>query len=321
MALERIIATPPRGIGQKTIQQFTEWSLRLEGGQEAVFQELVKGNRSTSMSARAAASLQAFAELLDKWTKMRDDDGVGLVELYDTILADIEYETYLESRRQDRESDRMENIMELRRVVSNYEGYSLNAMLEAISLVSDLDNVDEDVNAPVLLTLHSAKGLEYPVVFLVGLEEGLLPHERSIQDDFQAAEERRLFYVGITRAKERLYITHAMTRRNYGYSDYTEPSRFLYDLPEDITQRHSPIQAQREAQRTYQQMRWVAAEESAPGYQPPQPDFKQGMVVSHPTFGRGIVISSKVHSDVEEVQVKFDSGALKRIDGSFLQKS
>ncbi|MBZ0307004.1 MAG: ATP-binding domain-containing protein, partial [Anaerolineae bacterium] len=317
LALERIISVPPRGIGQKTYQAFVTWARTLPDGQEEAFRELVNGR--TPFSGKAGSALREFAELMVKWIALRDSDEHRLGDLFDAILADTDYENYLGDKRKEEDAARIENVYELRRVITDYEGMSLGAMLESLALVSDLDQVDDSEEAPVLLTLHSAKGLEFPVVFLVGLEEKLLPHERSLLEAHQLAEERRLFYVGITRAKERLYITHALTRRSYFAADYTEPSRFLDDLPADITVRHSPMQATRDSQRAYREMRWATALESLRDYQPPEPRFYQGAVVSHPTFGRGIVISSKVRSDIEEVQVKFDTAGLKRLDGEFLK--
>ncbi len=319
LALERIISVPPRGIGQKTYQAFVNWARTLPEGQEEAFRELAQGSRSMPFSGKAASALRDFAELIIKWIALRDSDEHGLGDLFDTILTDTDYENYLGDKRKEEDAARIENVYELRRVITEYEGMSLGAMLESLALVSDLDQVDDNEEAPVLLTLHSAKGLEFPVVFLVGLEEKLLPHERSLLETHQLAEERRLFYVGITRAKERLYITHALTRRSYFSADYTEPSRFLDDLPADITVRHSPMQATRDSQRAYREMRWATALESMRDYQPPEPKFYQGAVVSHPTFGRGVVISSKVRSDIEEVQVKFDTAGLKRLDGDFLK--
>lgn len=319
ISLERIINVPPRGIGQKTYQAFAQWVRQLDGGQEEAFHELVKGTHTPFFSGKAAASLRGFAEMVIHWVSVRDSDEHGLADLFDTILKDSNYESHLGDKRREEDAARIENIYELRRVVSEYEGMSLGTMLESLALVSDLDQVDDEQDAPVLLTLHSAKGLEFPVVFLVGLEERLLPHERSLLEAYQLAEERRLFYVGITRAKERLYITHAVTRRGYFSAEYTEPSRFLDDLPADITVRHSPMQASRDAQRAYREMRWATTLESMRDYQPPDPKFYQGAIVSHSIFGRGVVISSKVLSDIEEVQVKFETVGLKRLDGEFLK--
>ena len=134
--------------------------------------------------------------------------------------------------------DRWDNVQELRKAIRKYAGappdVALVQFLEEVSLVADIDSMKEEVDAPILMTLHTAKGLEYPVVFVIGLEEGLFPHSRSFEDPAQMEEERRLFYVGITRAKERLYLINAFRRAHYGSSEPGEPSRFLADIPREM---------------------------------------------------------------------------------------
>lgn len=319
LALERIINVPARGIGDKTFITFMNWANQLEGGIEAAFYELYNGNKPPTLAGKAGASLQHFADLLIKWIQMRDSQETSLVDLFDAILEQSGYKADLGNKRQEEAAARLENLNELRLVVAEYAASSLNDMLVSLSLVSDIDQIKETEDAPVLLTLHSAKGLEFPVVFLVGLENGLLPHQRSQESHQQLSEERRLFYVGITRAKERLYITHAITRRSHYGAEYADPSPFLDDLPIDITVRHSPMKTTRDSQRAYREMRWATTMESLADYKAPEPRFKQGVMVYHPSFGRGVVISSKVRSDIEEVQVKFESAGLKRLDGEFLK--
>lgn len=149
------------------------------------------------------------------------------------MLKETGYLNYLDDGTEEGLS-RAENVLELRTVAASYEGLDLTTFLEEVSLVSDVDTRDDETQAPSLLTLHAAKGLEFPVVFIVGLEEGVLPHIRAMEDPSQMQEERRLMYVGITRAKDRLYLLYAFRRSLFGDSSANMPSRFLYDIPENV---------------------------------------------------------------------------------------
>jgi len=162
------------------------------------------------------------------------------------------------------------------------------------------------VNAPTLLTLHMAKGLEFPVVFIVGLEEGLLPHSRSFDDPEEMEEERRLCYVGITRAKERLYLVYAFRRTMRGMSEVSVPSRFLRDIPPQLV-----VGWHLEERRYQEAVQWPASPH------PPSPAFKTGDRVRHPTFGEGVVIESRVAGGDEEVVVAFQGYGVKRILAGF----
>ncbi|GAG44629.1 unnamed protein product, partial [marine sediment metagenome] len=156
------------------------------------------------------------------------------------------YSAYIRDGTEEGE-DRWNNILELRTVAREYLDLppeaALTTFLEEVALVSDVDSFDEAVNAPTLLTLHMAKGLEFPVVFMVGLEEGLFPHSRSFNDPEAMEEERRLCYVGITRAKERLYLVHTFRRTMYGESQVSVPSRFIADVPDHLIAGREEAQA------------------------------------------------------------------------------
>jgi len=187
---------------------------------------------------------------------------------------------------------------------------TLSQFLEQVSLVSDQDTLAEGEQAPTLLTLHAAKGLEFPVVFIVGLDEGILPHQRSFDDPESMHEERRLFYVGMTRAKDRLYLLRAFRRSIYGDSSVGDASRFLDDIPEKLlTGNVARKQAKAE---TYfkKATRW----EAAPG--PVVTRYKSGQRVKHRLFGEGIVIDSRVSGGEEEVNVAFEDVGLKRLAAS-----
>ncbi|MEP7357768.1 MAG: 3'-5' exonuclease, partial [Anaerolineales bacterium] len=213
--------------------------------------------------------------------------------------------------------ERWANVLELRAVAAENTKVSLNDFLEQVALVSDQDTLAEEGQAPTLLTLHAAKGLEFPVVFIVGLDEGLLPHQRSFDDPESMHEERRLMYVGMTRAKDRLYLLRAFRRSIYGDSGPSEASRFLDDIPEHLL-KGNLSRKQAKAEAYFQKATRWDSDSSRPTQARPAPAaaatrFKSGQRVRHKMFGEGIVIASKVRGDDEEVDVAFEAVGLKRL--------
>jgi len=237
ISFARIINTPKRGIGKKSLQDFQYWVAQSDMRYGDALDHLLQGGENP-LSKRTANLFAKFAEQLRKWRNIAEDS--DLVTLYDAITADIGYHLYLNDISDTREQaeERAENLAELRGLLSRYddEAQMLSDFLQEQQLMSDADRTDDDTGDKItLLTLHAAKGLEYPVVFITGLEDGLLPHSRSFDDPEGLAEERRLLYVGITRAKDRLYLTHAFRRALYGgYSESQPKSGFLFDLPESL---------------------------------------------------------------------------------------
>jgi len=231
----------------------------------------------------------------------------------------------------DEGAERWENLQELKTVARNYEELSgaeaLSQFLEEVALVSDVDGLNENESGPALLTLHAAKGLEFPIVFMVGMEEGIFPHSRSKDDPDQMEEERRLAYVGVTRAKDRLYLTHAFRRTIYGRDEISEPSRFLSDIPPELVDvQTTQITDRRPARRgfdgggysrrsgyrretTWQPPNQRRAKQSAPVVG----QFKIGDRVFHRTFGEGTVVSTKMQDNDEEVTVAFPGKGVKRL--------
>jgi len=273
VALDRVINVPPRGIGVKTYAALKEWAdemgvsaydaLRvLRHGPDALVDAgvAVSANAYTApaFSTRAKNALLAFITLLEEWITLRQNEHYGSVaDLLDLALEDS---GYIETLRDgtDQGEERFANLQELRGVAAQYtphmdalepEQTPLTLFLEEISLVSDADQVDEESDAVTLMTLHTAKGLEFPVVFMVGLEEGLLPHSRSLESGEleEMDEERRLCYVGITRAKRRLYLVHAYQRSLWGGSELQQPSRFLQEIPSDLLTGMVDAQGRRQA--------------------------------------------------------------------------
>lgn len=236
ISFARIVNVPKRGIGKKTLNDFIGWAAREGIGYGEALQKLVAGEK-TSLSGRVSKLFTQFGEKLLKW---RNNLEAGkLAELLDDILSDIGYNLYLYdiSDTDDQATDRGENIQELRGLMLRYDEdeLSLSEFLQDQQLMTDEDRTEEDDSETItLLTLHAAKGLEYPVVFITGLEEGLLPHQRAFEDADGLEEERRLFYVGITRAMDRLYLTYTFKRTMYGYSEPRDKSSFLFDIPHEL---------------------------------------------------------------------------------------
>ncbi len=336
MGLLRIINVPPRAIGQKTIETLIRWAGELGLPVYAALQLMAEAGEgedpSIPFSTRTRRVLNEFTSLIEELSRARHE--LDLLDLLDLVLERTGYAAYIQDGTEEGQT-RWENIMELRTVARDYAELSgeaaLTAFLEGVALVSDVDNLDDRVDAPTLMTLHAAKGLEFAAVFITGMEEGLFPHSRSMDDPEQMEEERRLCYVGVTRAKDRLYLLRTFRRTLYGESEIREPSRFLQDIPPHLIQgnatphRASPRPSARETGRFLGR-----AQPSAPSTSMPRairsgsasPDgaasrtFQTGDSVWHEVFGPGVVIESQwVHGD-EQVTVAFAGVGLKRLMAS-----
>ncbi len=335
ISLRRIINVPTRGIGQRTLQTLTQWAEDLRMTPSEALMLLLDEQVDSPFTPRARKRLVEFAALVESWRALQEH--LAPDELMTRILNDTAYLAYLDDGTQQGEA-RIENVLELRGHAETYRGLPLVTFLEDISLVSDVDTRAADENRPSLMTLHAAKGLEFPVVFIVGMEENILPHARSIAaerdpratpEQKRAArealeEERRLLYVGITRAKERLYLVYATTRSLYGDSRANLPSRFLYDIPPEVCQgarlqRAAPPTPYRRPTASPSPRRKSAS--TAPRVASPKKTrFKGGDVVWHAIFGEGVVVSSRMSSGVEIVEVLFpgETGHM-RIVADFLK--
>jgi len=338
VSFSRIINTPRRGIGQKSLVEFQYWAAQKCENYDAALQKLLDGEENP-LPARTAKNFADFARLLQKWREIARSG--NLVELLDAILEDINYWRHLKESSDTAEQaiDREENVQELRTLVarSQEEGDPLGDFLAEQSLLTDIDMLDEFADAVTLLTLHAAKGLEFPVVFITGVEEGLLPHARSMDNPAEMAEERRLFYVGITRAKDRLFLTHAFRRSVYGNSTTNLPSRFLGDMPLELIEGISPkTSVESQIRNLHERITAQSRRETAPTTkddvaarrgQLPAPvqnlatRFQMNDRVRHEQFGPGQVIESKIQSGVELVTVVFmnKKHGIKRLDGAMLR--
>ncbi|HET6315651.1 MAG TPA: 3'-5' exonuclease, partial [Chloroflexota bacterium] len=268
----------------------------------------------------------------------------SVFELLESVLERTGYANWLQDGTEEGE-DRLANVEELRSKAANYDELApenaLASFLEDVSLVQDVDQLDEGGrgDAVTLITLHAAKGLEFPYVFLLGVEEGVLPHQRSVDDARQLEEERRLFYVGITRAMRGLDLVRAFRRTLYGSYQTNEPSQFLRDGPASLAlATHAPgagggrawySRREERPQLTRQQARELAARafqpvvERAAGPRPErptsaEPTYRAGDKVKHPSFGTGIVVGVRVDGNSEIIEVNFAGGAgIKKLDIAF----
>jgi len=331
VGLMRIINVPPRAIGQKTLGSLVRWSEEMGVPLYAALQVLTEDEEGVSgpFATRARRALTEFTTMMEDLTRARHE--LNLLELLDYLLEHTGYARFVQDGT-DEGQIRWENIMELRTVARDYADLpvetALTTFLEEVALVSDVDNLDDQVDAPTLLTLHSAKGLEFPVVFVVGMEEGLFPHSRSMDDPEQMEEERRLCYVGVTRAKERIYFLHTFRRTLYGESSIREPSRFLRDVPEHLVKGRERRQSARQQSLDIGAGRFMGKRSTgftrfSPGIrarpspaepsQPSVPHFETGDEVQHEVFGQGIVVESKPAGGDEQVTVAFAGVGLKRL--------
>ncbi len=308
VSLGRVLNVPPRGIGKQT-QQALEDAAQTRGVPTwwAVETVALGTGGGPDLGARAQRTVASFYHTVCAWNQVSQQLQVG--QLVDRILAETGYEAYLRDG-SDEGDDRWNNVLELRTVAAECSDLSLGDFLAEVALVSDVDNLTGSVDAPTLLTLHSAKGLEFPVVLIVGLEEGLLPHSRALDNPDELAEERRLMYVGVTRAQDRLYLTHAFRRARYGSYEPGRRSRFLDEIPRQLTSQAgdrapSPAPPSPTA--------WAPTWKATPAAQ-----FRTGSRVAHNVFGPGMVLESRLQGDDEYVTVVFDHAGLKRVLGSYL---
>ncbi|MBN1955479.1 MAG: UvrD-helicase domain-containing protein [Anaerolineae bacterium] len=312
-SLLRIINVPPRRIGRKTVASLEKTAREQNVSPWQIVAAVVgAGEAIPALSKQGRGAVAAFHKMVAGWIEARGE--LSVHQLIDRVLADTGYEAYLRDG-SDEGEERWENVLELRGVALEYAGMTLTEFLADVALVSDVDNMGDEVDAPTLLTLHSAKGLEFPIVFLTGVEEGLIPHSRSIDEPEGVAEERRLMYVGVTRAQDRLYITHTFRRPRYGDYETNVPSRFLDDIPRRLLQDGRSRARQRAPETTPAWERW----EPAPAA--PAARFHTGDRVVHPVFGPGIVLESRGGGEKEQVTVIFENVGLKRILGDFLERS
>ena len=298
VALMRIINTPTRGLGDRTVAELASWATAMGLPMyEALGRLESLGEVPPPFPPRPAKLLSQFAEMIGElMTKSRE---IKLSDFIEYVAKRTGYREALLVATDGEE--RWDNVMELRGVAQQYDELppeeALSAFLEGTALVSDVDGLDAGNDATTLITLHQAKGLEFPVVFMVGMEEGVLPHMRSFDDPAQMEEERRLCYVGITRARRRLYLVRAFRRNLMGGSASNAPSRFLQDIPKHLIA-GSEMWRGETARTTSGACDWAEASQEMVEL----PELKTGDRVRHGQFGDGVIISAQpVRGDVQAI--------------------
>ncbi len=334
LRLTRIINEPKRKIGDATVENLKAIASHLN---ISVF-EAAKLSAQYPETIRASARLAEFTQLIDELRA--EIDKVPLSQLISDISVKSGYISMLEAENTEEAKDRINNIAELVSTAAAFEEQSedttLGAFLEEISLMTDLDDLDESDDRVILMTLHSAKGLEFDRVFIAGAEEGIFPGQRSMESEEELEEERRLMYVGITRAKKRLYITHTQRRTLYGNTKYNKPSRFLEEIPSDLIEYmykkdenksgygfgSQPIympDPRKQSKVTVSKISTAPAPQIKKPVQTSAPkfEFEVGDRVMHKVFGAGTLLSKKAMGGDTLLEVSFDTAGNKKIMANF----
>ena len=324
LRLSRIINNPPRGIGATTVER-AQAIAQAEG---CSLWDVVSHARNFPELQKAAPRLSQFAELMAELRKLSGE--MELPDFYEELVQRTGYAVMLEQKNTVEDRTRLENVHEVLSSIQNYlenavDEPSLAGFLDEIALYTDLDSYDEQDDSVVMMTLHSAKGLEYPYVFIAGMEEGIFPGSQVMYYPDEVEEERRLCYVGITRAKKQLYLTNAATRMLFGKTGRNMPSRFLSEIPGELTEVTDETVNRFRDQAVSKAYAAANARKKttdrgfsgAPGADLPTESFAPGDRVRHKVFGEGMVISVTPMGNDHLLEVAFDSVGSKKIMSNF----
>ena len=323
--LQRIINVPKRGIGDTMFANIMD----IATGVGISAFEVCERADEFDKTQRAARRLGEFADLIKHFQQCLED-GMPLSDLLQKIMEKTDYNAYLDED-PDSAQDRKDNINELSTMFIRYqqenEDFDLSDFLEDVALVSDIDTYNSDDDAVVLMTLHAAKGLEFPIVFIPGMEDGIFPGNQSLFSEEDLEEERRLAYVGITRAKEKLYLLNARRRMLYGTTGRNSPSRFLREIPanvvNDITVHtftprgaftRSAFADNPQAKNAVSSRKFgqVGYERSGSGA-----SYQVGDTVRHKAFGTGVILSAKPMGNDTLLEIAFDTAGTKKLMANF----
>ena len=319
LRLKRIINNPPRGLGAKTI----DTAERLAIAEGKALYDVVSDPYSYGPLEKAAGKLMQFVVMIEELAALLDG-GISLPEFYDEVMRRTGYVEALELKPTEENKTRLENVKELRSSILSYcenaEMPTLAGFLEEIALYTDIEQYNDSEDAVVMMTMHSAKGLEFPNVFLVGFEDGLFPGMRAIGDAEEMEEERRLCYVAITRAKRCLTISYARQRMLYGRTNAALASRFLREIPEDITMKKGGFQRLNydyQSAMTYSRPAQAVKKPEYSAYSAqkaaPALELNKGDMVEHTAFGRGLVLSVLKMSGDALLEIAFDKIGTKKL--------
>ncbi|ABS20648.1 MULTISPECIES: DNA helicase PcrA [Bacillus cereus group] len=326
ISFARIINVPKRGIGATSIDKIINYGVQNGISLTTVLDEI----EHVGVSAKVTKAVKEFAGLLHNWVNMQEY--LSVTELVEEVIEKTGYRDMLKNERTLESEGRLENLDEFLSVTQTFESQSedksLVAFLTDLALVADIDRVDEDPTAGeevILMTMHSAKGLEFPVVFIIGLEEGVFPHTRSLMEEDEMQEERRLAYVGITRAEEELYLSNAQMRTLFGRTNMNAASRFISEIPTELIE---PLNETKPKRETFGAKAKVAATTTRSRSQIVRPTVKTtggeqigwavGDKALHQKWGVGTVVSVKGEGDAKELDIAFPSPiGIKRLLAKF----
>jgi DNA helicase II / ATP-dependent DNA helicase PcrA len=343
VSVKRVLNVPKRGVGDTSVARLDAFA-QAEG---ITFVEAMRRSDEAGLTGTAVRGVASFIDLLDRLIPMVADESVGPGDLLRQVLELSGYTAELEAEESVEAAGRLENLGEL--VGSAREFTRLDEFLEQVALVADTDDIDDD-DRVMLMTLHSAKGLEYPAAFVLGMEEGVFPHSRALSEPTEMEEERRLAYVGITRAQQWLHLTHAWSRQLFGNTNYNPPSRFLDEIPADLVEAQGstggrsgygrasyrqrdaypePVEQRRsrspvsgfdpDDDASWHRERVVDAAINAGRRNTPAPSNSQelglrvGDDVEHPAFGEGVILDIRGEGDRAEATIRFPSVGTKHL--------
>ena len=317
LRLTRIINTPARGIGARTI----EAALQLAHEQQTSLFDIIRHADAYPELQRSQMRLRQFAILIEELQEQAKT--VPPDELYDLVVERSGYVRALEEKNTAEDAARIENVQELKSNIIAFakeaENPTLAGFLDEVALYTDLDNYDQSADCVTLMTMHAAKGLEFPTVFIIGCEEGIFPGLRCIGEPDEMEEERRLCYVAITRAKRRLTITCAHQRMLYGRTTVSRPSRFLAEIPEELVERKQHTQPRFVQQAKPRPRPTMPHSDTLGSHHASGPviDFRKGDTVEHDVFGRGLVLSVLPTGNDKMLEIAFDQIGTKRLMANF----
>ena len=292
VSFERIINVPTRGIGIKSIQVFLSWASKQNFSMQ---QALDKVSECSELTPKARKGIDEFGRLISDMRVFIDESPPATI--IDSIIRRTDYMNFLDDRTPQGEA-RQENVRELLSVAEEYQENGLDSFLEEVSLVGGIDDSHTNGQAVTLMTLHAAKGLEFPVVFIPGMEETILPHSRALYDQSEMEEERRLCYVGMTRAKQELYLLHCVSRMLYGGVQHNPPSRFLAEISSEVSEQNYPSSNSD----FFDQNVFARPPEKVDTEPQYVLELEEGDVVSHQVFGNGTVV--EIEGDMVAVYFK-----------------
>ncbi len=325
VSVKRVLNTPKRGVGDSTVARLDAYA----ASHGLTFLQALQQADGAGVPTRSQQGVKAFLAVIDAAAEVIDDGPSAVLQ---SLLDRSGYVAELQAEHTVEAEGRLENLAELIGAAADFE--SVDSFLEQISLVSDVDAIDEDESSVLLMTLHSAKGLEFPVVFIIGMEDGVFPHLRSLGEPDELEEERRLAYVGITRARERLHLSHAWSRMLFGSTQYNPPSRFLDEIPTELV---DAVEGRRRSSRDRDRgsadgwgsdREWSGPSspsgrdrivEAALRPRTPAPSgadalgLRVGDDVNHAKWGEGVILLIEGHGDKAEAVVNFPEVGEKRL--------